>query len=227
MRVATASRNARSWVITITAPPKLRSSVFQPGDRVEVEMVGRLVEQQHVGHGDQRLRERDALLHAARQLADEPRAVEMQPVERGVDALLPVPGVERLDARLQRVEVGAFLMRLVGGAQPARLGDALADDVEHARLGVEARLLRHVADGQRPASSAAGRRRAFRCRRRPSAATTCRRRCGRSGRAARRPRARSRRRRAARHGRRRGGRWRARGWPWTQRAAGPAIADQR
>ena len=95
-------------------------------------MVGRLVEQQHVGHGDQRLRQRDALLRAARELADRARAVEVQLRQRRLDALLPVPGVERLDPRLQRVEVDALGVRLVALAHDARLGDALADRVEHA-----------------------------------------------------------------------------------------------
>ena len=49
-----------------------------------------------------------------------------------VDALLPVPAVERLDARLQRVEVVARRVRLVALAQRARFGHALADRVEHA-----------------------------------------------------------------------------------------------
>ena len=111
-------------------------------------MVGRLVEQQHVGHGDERLRQRDALLGAAGQLADRARAVEVQLRQRGLDALLPVPGVERLDARLQGIEIVARRMRLVALAQLARFGDALADRVEHRGAGREQRLLRHVADAQ-------------------------------------------------------------------------------
>ena len=122
--------------------------LLEPGDRVEVEVVGRLVEQQHVGDGDERARERDALLGAARELGDRARAVEMEVRQRRLDALLPVPGVERLDPRLQRIEVGAFGVRLVGVAHDARLGDAFADGVEHGAGVVEQRLLRHVADAQ-------------------------------------------------------------------------------
>ena len=75
--------------------------LLEPGDRVEVEVVGRLVEEQHVGNGDEGARQRDALLRAARQLGDRARAVEVEVRQRRLDALLPVPGVERLDPRLQ------------------------------------------------------------------------------------------------------------------------------
>jgi hypothetical protein len=58
-----------------------RAAALQPGDGVEVEVVGGLVEQQHVGRGHQRLRQRHALLHAARQLADR-GAVQVQRCQR-------------------------------------------------------------------------------------------------------------------------------------------------
>ncbi len=122
--------------------------LLEPGDRVQVQVVGGLVEQQHLGHGHQRLRQRDALLHAAGQAADVARAVQVQLRQRGVDALLPGPGVQRLDARLQRVEVVARRMRLVARAQRLGLGHAFADDVEDAVRRLEQRLLRHVADAQ-------------------------------------------------------------------------------
>ena len=122
--------------------------LLEPGDRVEVEVVGRLVEEQHVGHGDERARQRDALLGPARELGDRSRAVEVEMRQRRLDPLLPVPGIERLDPRLQGVEVGAFGMRLVGIADDARFGDALADGVEDRAGVVELGLLRHVADAQ-------------------------------------------------------------------------------
>jgi len=65
-----------------------------------------------------------------------------------IHALFPVPRVQRLDARLQRVEVDAFGMLLVLPAHTARLRHTLADDVEHVATSVEHRLLRHVADAQ-------------------------------------------------------------------------------
>ena len=39
--------------------------IFEPGDGVEIQVVGRLIEQQHIGLGDQRLGQRHALLRAA------------------------------------------------------------------------------------------------------------------------------------------------------------------
>ena len=50
------SRNARSWLTTSTAPRKSESQLLEPVDRVEVEVVGGFVEQQHV----RLLREDDA-----------------------------------------------------------------------------------------------------------------------------------------------------------------------
>ncbi|EWS54886.1 hypothetical protein X551_02314 [Methylibium sp. T29] len=111
-------------------------------------MVGRLVEQQHVGRGDQRLRQRDALLRAARQRADLGVGRELQPLQRLGDALLPGPAVHRLDAGLDRVEIIVRIVRLVALAQRLHLGKADAHRVEHAGLGVEHRLLRHQREPQ-------------------------------------------------------------------------------
>jgi hypothetical protein len=104
---------------------------LQPVDGIQVQVVGGLVEQQHVGHGHQRLGQGHALLHAARQLADVAAAVQVQLGQGGVHPLLPVPGVQRLDAGLQRVQVDAVGMVFIGLAHRARLGHALAHRVEH------------------------------------------------------------------------------------------------
>jgi hypothetical protein len=45
--------------------------LLEPVDRLGVEVVGRLVEEQHVGLGEQHAAERDAALLAARELADD------------------------------------------------------------------------------------------------------------------------------------------------------------
>ena len=68
MRVASRWRNARSWVTNTTAPAIVGEEVLEPGDRVDVEVVGRLVEQQHVGLG------RPARAPAARAAASRPTA---------------------------------------------------------------------------------------------------------------------------------------------------------
>ena len=139
------------------AATEVAQQAFEPGDGVQVEVVGRLVEQQHVGRGDERARQRDALFQAAGELAHRARAVQVQAVQRLVDTLLPGPAVQRLDAGLDGVEVvtlravrGAHLvpMRLVALAQRLDLGHAFADDVEHGGRGVELGLLRHVDHAQ-------------------------------------------------------------------------------
>ncbi len=62
---------------------------FEPHDRREVEVVGRLVEQQHVRRRHQRHGQRHALLHTARQRAHQRVARQVQAVERGVDLVAP------------------------------------------------------------------------------------------------------------------------------------------
>ena len=46
---------------------KSRQELFQPDDRVDVQMVGRLVEQQEIGFSDQGASHHDAALQAARE----------------------------------------------------------------------------------------------------------------------------------------------------------------
>ena len=79
MRVVTASRNARSCVTTTSGAAKaVDEQLLQPQDRIEVEVVRRFVEQQHVGRRDQRACERNALPRAARQRVDARRGLELR-----------------------------------------------------------------------------------------------------------------------------------------------------
>ena len=55
----TASRNQRSWVTTSSVPRRAARWRGQPVDRLDVEVVGRLVEQQQLGRVEQQPRERD------------------------------------------------------------------------------------------------------------------------------------------------------------------------
>ncbi len=90
--------------------------LLQPVDRLGVEVVGRLVEQQHVGIGQQQLAQRDTALFAARQIADH-RVPRRQSQRVGGDFHLRVEvgaggGENRLAARLllgQLVEIGIGL----------------------------------------------------------------------------------------------------------------------
>ena len=62
----------RSWVITTSAAGLAGEPLLQPLDRLEVEVVGRLVEHDQVELADQRLRQRHPLGLAARQFVGAP-----------------------------------------------------------------------------------------------------------------------------------------------------------
>jgi hypothetical protein len=61
---------------------------FEPVDRLDVEVVGGLVEQQQVGRGYQGARQQHAALHAAGQAREQGIAVELQAIERFLDTLV-------------------------------------------------------------------------------------------------------------------------------------------
>ena len=78
---------------------------LQPADGVQIQVVGRLVQQQYVGLGYQGLRQCYALLQTARQAANGGSGVKVQPLQGFFDALFPIPCVERFDFCLQGVQV--------------------------------------------------------------------------------------------------------------------------
>lgn len=133
--------------------------MLQPGHRVGVQVVGRFVQQQHVGSRQQQTAQRYAALFAAGQVLDLgiPRR-QAQGVGGDFQLAFQVVSVGCLQDRLQLgllggqgVEVGIRLG--IGGidlVQP-RLGlldlaDGLFDDVAHGGLRVQLGLLRQVAD---------------------------------------------------------------------------------
>ena len=94
---------------------------LEPLDRLGVEVVGRLVEQQQVGVLEQQPGERHAPLLAAGQGRDVGvvgRAAER--VHRDLDVALEVPGVGGVDPVLERALLGAD--RLVVGVRVGPLG---------------------------------------------------------------------------------------------------------
>ena len=134
---------------------------LEPGDRLGVEMVGRLVEQQHVGRGQQQPAQRDAALLAARQLVDDrfPRR-QAQRVRGDLELALELPAAGGVDGVLQ---LGLLLEQLVHLVVVHRLGELVADLVEardlregaaeafhhdaaHVLVRIELGLLRQVAD---------------------------------------------------------------------------------
>ena len=126
--VPTASRNQRSWATSTTAASRLCRCALEPFQRLDVEVVGGLVEQQEVGVAGQRAGERGAgQLTAAerREAAVEVLVAEAEAVQRRVDALAPVVAAGVLEPRL-RAGVGVE-RRAVGGAVGHRvleLGEA-------------------------------------------------------------------------------------------------------
>ena len=123
--------------------------VLEPGDAVDVEVVGGLVEDQHVGRRQQEASQREPhppaagqLLHAAIGVAGgEPEAGE-HPVGLGLDGV----AAELLEAALELAVAGDHLVGLVAGGSghpilqlgqlPLELGDV---------LGASQRLLQHGA----------------------------------------------------------------------------------
>ncbi len=89
----TASRNQRSWVTTSSRAAPRGEVAREPVDALDVEVVGRLVEQQQLGAVEQQLGERDPPALAAGERRD--RRVE--PLREALDA----------DAAEQPVEHGA------------------------------------------------------------------------------------------------------------------------
>ena len=86
-------------------------TAFQPVDRGEVQVVGRLVQQQQLRVADQRAREADAATPATGQLAEALVLRQFEFAADGVDALVDAPAVQRVDALLQLLQLaqtGAF-----------------------------------------------------------------------------------------------------------------------
>ena len=139
----------------------LLEEAFEPVDRLGVEVVGRLVEQQQVGVAEEEPGERDATLLAAGQLRDVGvvgRAA--QGVHRDVDVALEVPGVGRGDLVLEGRLLGTDLLVVGVGVGPGGhdrvvlvdegldLGDAVHDVALDVLGRVELGLLAQVADGE-------------------------------------------------------------------------------
>ena len=139
----------------------LVEEALEPVDRLGVEMVRRLVEEQQIGVLEEQPGQRDAPSLAAAQGRD--GRVVRRAAERlhgDFDVAFDVPGVGRVDPVLEggllgadRLVVGVRLGPLrhhgvVGVDQPLDLGHAVHDVALDVLGGVELRLLRQVADGE-------------------------------------------------------------------------------
>ena len=94
-------------------------AILEPLDRRDVEMVRRLVEQQQVGLLHERSGKRDATPPAARELVHFLLGREVEVTDDGVDALLDMPAVPRVDPRVQCLEFEhARLVEILSGQRP-------------------------------------------------------------------------------------------------------------
>ncbi len=162
--------------------------VFQPEDAIDIEMIGRLVEQQQFRLGHQRPGQGDAFLAAAGKRIDVRIAIQRQARNGLFDARIEPPAVVGLQLRLQflhaihgrRVASADFMGHLVIFGKHARhIAEAGGDGFEHRIVGGKFRLLRHIGDGQSRARARPRRRRANRAPPAPSAGWICRCHCGR------------------------------------------------
>jgi hypothetical protein len=139
----------------------LGEEALEPRHRFRIEMVGRLIQQQHVGLLQQEPAQRHAPALAARQLGDIGVAGwAAQRIHGDVDGALQVPGIGGLDLLLELGLLGDQRLHLLGrdllaeaGAdgleaveQRLGAGEALEHVAEHVLLGIERRLLLQVAD---------------------------------------------------------------------------------
>ena len=89
--------------------------VLEPGDRLGVEVVGRLVEQQQIRGAQQQPAEGDAAPLTARQRGDVRVARRAaQRVHRHLDLRVELPGADLVDAVLHAPLLGEHLVHLVG-----------------------------------------------------------------------------------------------------------------
>jgi len=109
---------------------------FQPENRVDVEMVGRLIQQQQVGTTHQRAGHIDAHPPAAGEGADRPRLVgriEAETVHQLAGTRTRVVAADFREAGMQRTEALALVALLRLGNAPfdgAQLGIAVENEVD-------------------------------------------------------------------------------------------------
>ncbi|MCY1530082.1 hypothetical protein D9M68_652580 [compost metagenome] len=129
--------------------------LFQPGDRADVEVVGRLVEQQQIRLGDQRLGQQHPPPPAAGQFGQGLVGRQLQAAQGAIDQLLQAPAVTGLEVMLDMHELVQIGLGDDVLAQVVILRQQLADPVQALGNHIEDRpsvgdrqLLRQLADLQ-------------------------------------------------------------------------------
>jgi hypothetical protein len=103
-RSACEALKARAIVRDEDDRPVLGEKFFEPRDRLDVEMIRRLVEEQQVWLRDERAREQDAAAPSSRQRVDDRIGWQRQPVQDQLDPLLELPAAALLQLVLQPPE---------------------------------------------------------------------------------------------------------------------------
>ena len=120
--------------------------LLQPLNRVQVQVVGRLIQQQHVRTGHQRLSQCHALAGAARQAAYQSGGVQVQALQRLFYPLLPVPGVISLNLGLQRIQVFALAASQIALANCNHFSQTIGSRLKNRVLRIQVRLLSHISN---------------------------------------------------------------------------------
>ena len=189
MWLATSSSRSRSWLMTMTVAGIGLEVVDQPHRAFEVEIVGRLVEQQQVGRGEQHRRERNPHAPAAGEFRQARGRCAASSKPRPARMRAARAGAAWASMSASRVWISAMRSGSRGGLGLVEQRAALDVGVEHEvdqRLRAAGRLLLDRADagvlGRRDRRRSPAPVRRARC----GTAWSCRRRCGRPGRRARR-----------------------------------------
>ena len=141
----------------------LREEVFEPADGVDIQMVGRFVEEQQVGLADERTGEQHAPTPSAGQRVDDGIGGEVEPRQHQLDALLEAPAVALLELVLQSPEPleprrAAVARRLDGGVvivgrERGEVAETFGDDVEDGSAARERHVLHRAARRESPAAA--------------------------------------------------------------------------
>gem|GEM_PF-3185630 len=126
---------------------------FQPLDGGKIQVVGRLVQQQKFGIGDQRTRQRHAFFQPPGQGLHRRIGIQVQPLQGFFHPAVQTPGIGHLQFVRQPLEVGIHRLVAFGhgmrhgmiiGQQLLRRADTFRHRLEDAVAGLKLRLLRHV-----------------------------------------------------------------------------------
>ncbi len=128
-----------------------RDLLFQPGDGIEIQMVGRLIEQQQVRVRHQRTRQCDTTAPAAGQVFHHGVFRQAQAGQHGIDTLLELPAIDAFQRDLHMLEtlevrLGVADQVMIFRQQRARLRQAFSDDIEDGTSFGGRQVLREHAD---------------------------------------------------------------------------------